>query len=238
MTSFELKTTLPATSNTLYNAWLDSDTHSKMTGGEAVCSTKVGSEFSAWDGYISGKNVELKKNKEITQLWRTTEFSDADENSELTVLFNDVEEGCEMTIVHSRIPDGQPDYKQGWLDYYINPMMEYFNSLVSKREENLILYDKIIAANTRLERKGKSMPYTSANGYMFTLLNKDGEIGIRLSKQSCERFMKEHNTTIYKSYGAVMKDYVLVPEDVLKNDDLIQAYLNESLDYVMSLPPK
>jgi uncharacterized protein YdhG (YjbR/CyaY superfamily) len=105
-------------------------------------------------------------------------------------------------------------------------------------DEKLKVYDKLVATTPHIERKGKTMPYTSANGYMFSQLNKDGEIGIRLSKESGEKFMKEHKTTIFKSYGAVMKDYVLVPGKLLKNLKLLSKYMDESYRYVMSLDPK
>lgn len=82
------------------------------------------------------------------------------------------------------------------------------------------------------------MPYTSANGYMFSLLNKAGEIGIRFSKEVQRKYMQELDTTLYKSYGAVMKGYVLIPEEILKNEDKVVALLNESFDYVMTLEPK
>ena len=45
-------------------------------------------------------------------------------------------------------------------------------------KEKLKIYDELVSKCSRFERKGKTMPYTSANGYMFSLLNKDGEIGI------------------------------------------------------------
>jgi len=48
------------------------------------------------------------------------------------------------------------------------------------------------------------MPYTSANGYMFSLYNKACEIGIRFSKEQ-QQYMEELNTIHYKSYGAVIK---------------------------------
>ncbi|MDT7833303.1 hypothetical protein RQM59_12990 [Flavobacteriaceae bacterium S356] len=105
-------------------------------------------------------------------------------------------------------------------------------------EEKLKLYDELIAECDRFERKGKTMPYTSANGYMFSLLNKAGEIGIRFSKEVQEKYMSTWNSTIYKSYNATMRGYVLVPESMLKNTALIIKYLNESYDYVMSLEPK
>lgn len=105
-------------------------------------------------------------------------------------------------------------------------------------EEKLKLYDELVAKCPRFERKGKTMPYTSANGYMFSLLNKAGELGIRFSKKTQEKYMKELHTTYYKSYGATMKGYILIPEEMLNDLDNVADYLNESYDYVMSLEPK
>lgn len=105
-------------------------------------------------------------------------------------------------------------------------------------EEKLKTYDALVAKCSRFKRKGKTMPYTSANGYMFSLFNKAGEIGIRFSKEVQQKYIKEFDTTIYKSYGATMKGYILIPESMLENLDKLAEYLDESFDYVMSLPPK
>ena len=105
-------------------------------------------------------------------------------------------------------------------------------------KEKLELYDKLIAKCPRFERKGNSMPYTSANGHMFSLLNKDGELGIRFSKEVQDKYIKEFDTTLFKSYGAVMKGYVLIPDHMLDDLDKLSEYLNESYDYVMTLEPK
>ena len=105
-------------------------------------------------------------------------------------------------------------------------------------EEQLKFYDSLIDQCPNFKRKGKKMIYTSANGYMFSLLNKAGEIGIRLPKDVGQQFMKDHQSGIYKSYGAVMKDYVLIPESLYGNTKLLVDCLNKSYDYVMSLPTK
>ena len=105
-------------------------------------------------------------------------------------------------------------------------------------EEKLKVYDQLVAKCDRFERKGKTMPYTSANGYMFSLFNKAGEIGIRFSKEIQQKYIEEFNSTIYTSYNAVMKGYVLIPDEMLKDLDNVAKYLNESYDYVMSLEPK
>jgi len=104
--------------------------------------------------------------------------------------------------------------------------------------EKLKTYDALVAKCTRFERKGKTMPYTSANGYMFSLLNKAGEIGIRFSKEVQEKYIKELNTSYYQSHGANLKGYILIPEKMLGDLDTLAKYLDESYDYVMSLKPK
>lgn len=124
--SIELKETFNVKPSVIYNAWLNSEQHSKMTGGEATCSNKVGGSFIAWDGYISGTNKSLNLNKEIVQTWRTSEFSDTDEDSLLTVHLKEIEQGCELTLTHSNIPEGQTQYEQGWVEHYFTPMKNYF----------------------------------------------------------------------------------------------------------------
>jgi len=106
---------------------------------------------------------------------------------------------------------------------------------MTKWEKHLKIYDELVAKNPNFERLGKTMPYTAANTHMFSLLNKDAELGFRLSKESQEAFKEKYNTTIYKSYGAIMKDYVLVPEKMLGDLDALSPYLQESYEYVLSL---
>jgi hypothetical protein len=104
--------------------------------------------------------------------------------------------------------------------------------------EKLKIYDDLIDKCLRFERKGKTMPYTSANGYMFSALNKAGDIGIRFSKTTQEEYIKKFNTTIFKSYNSVMKGYILIPDEMLEDLDKVAVLLNESYDYVMTLEPK
>ena len=105
-------------------------------------------------------------------------------------------------------------------------------------DEKLKIYDTLVAQCPRFERLGKTMPYTSANGYMFSLFNKAGEIGIRFSKEIQKSYLEKYNTTLYTSYGATMRGYILIPETMWSEEDTIVKLLNESYDYVMSLEPK
>lgn len=105
-------------------------------------------------------------------------------------------------------------------------------------EENIKRYDELVARCPRFERKGKTMPYTSANGHMFSLFNKAGELGIRFSKDVQKKYLEQYNTTLYKSYNSIMHGYILVTEEMFADPDNVVALLNESYDYVMSLDPK
>ncbi len=105
-------------------------------------------------------------------------------------------------------------------------------------EKKLTQYDELVAKCPRFERKGKTGPYTSANGHMFSLLNKDGELGIRFSRDVQEKYIRELATTTFNSHGATMRGYVLVPDRMWNELDTLAKYLNESFDYVMSLDPK
>jgi hypothetical protein len=105
-------------------------------------------------------------------------------------------------------------------------------------EEKRDLYDRLIAMTPGVERKGKTMPYTSSNGHMFSQLNKDGQIGIRLPKERGKWFIETYDSGEFRSYGAVMREYVLIPDSMLKNLENLSQFLKEGLDYVNSLPPK
>lgn len=126
-TEFQIKTSFPVPPQKIYDLWLDSVGHSEMTGGGAECSSADGGEFSAWEGYISGKNVELKEPNLIKQSWRTSEFKDSDPDSEIQIDLKEIPEGTEFTLTHKGIPPGQPNYEQGWWDFYLNPMSDYFS---------------------------------------------------------------------------------------------------------------
>jgi TfoX/Sxy family transcriptional regulator of competence genes len=110
----------------------------------------------------------------------------------------------------------------------------------SKRNEtnaNVDLYDKLIATNPKIERKGAANPYTSLNGNMFTLLHQSS-LAIRLPEDKREEFLRKYNTTLFTAYGTVMKEYVAVPDALLKKTKELQKYLEFSYEYAKTLRPK
>lgn len=125
--SFSVSGLISASPSEVYHAWLDSDKHTKMTESPANIDSKIGSKFTAHDGYITGENLELEEGRRIVQSWRTTHFDEAESDSRLEVIFELADEGCKININHSNLPSHGTQYESGWVDYYIKPMQKYFS---------------------------------------------------------------------------------------------------------------
>jgi len=104
--------------------------------------------------------------------------------------------------------------------------------------ERLKLYNKLVEINPKIERKGKTTPYTSVNGHMFTFLSKDGIMGLRLSKIDREHFISKFNSHLMEQHGRIMKEYVSVPNTLLNDIDQLSEYFQKSFNYVSELKPK
>lgn len=124
---------IPTTPQRLYEAWLSSDEHSKMTGAAV---NYEGSQFTAWDDYIVGKTIETKPYERIVQSWRTNEFPDGAEDSELVISLSATDGGTLLTLEQSNLPEGQSEgYADGWRRFYFGPMAEYFGAPLAKFKE-------------------------------------------------------------------------------------------------------
>jgi activator of HSP90 ATPase len=121
------KVVIPASPEEVYDAFIDAKEHSAFTGSKATCDPRVGGGFTAWDGYITGKSLELERGKRIVQEWSTSEWPDGYPPSKLEFTFRKVRDGTELTMVHSDVPEEQAEeYRQGWIDNYWEPLKAYF----------------------------------------------------------------------------------------------------------------
>lgn len=114
----------------VYEAFVNPRIHSRFTGSPATGEAKVGSRITAWDGYISGKNLKLTKGKLIVQEWRDTDFPEGHKSSQLKLTFKKKGKGTQLTMVHSKIPAGRSkDLGDGWAEYYWKPLKKYFKDI-------------------------------------------------------------------------------------------------------------
>ena len=130
VTTIKQKITVPAHPKEVYAAYVDAKKHSEFTGSKATGKAIVGSKFTAWDGYIFGKNLELEDCKRVVQEWTTTDWAEGYGPSRVELTFKEVPEGTEISLVQSNVPEEQADeFADGWIEFYWKPMKEYFRKL-------------------------------------------------------------------------------------------------------------
>jgi len=103
--------------------------------------------------------------------------------------------------------------------------------------ETVKLFDKLLASNPKIERKGDNNPYSAVNGNMFVVLLEHG-MGLRLPADKREAFCKRYKTALFKAYGIVMKEYVAVPDALLGKTKELAKHLDDSFAYAKTLKPK
>ena len=129
MDEINLEQIVPASAQTIYKDWLSSDGHQKITGGEANITDIEGGDYSAWDGYIWGKNITLVINEKIIQTWRTSEFDESAEDSLLEIRLEALsEKKTNLKLRHTNLPIGdRQKYTDGWIAHYFEPMIAYYS---------------------------------------------------------------------------------------------------------------
>lgn len=97
----------------------------------------------------------------------------------------------------------------------------------------------MLATQPDVECKGADNPYTAVNGNMFSLLlSPDGRMALRLPKEEREQFLKKYKTVPFEAYGAVMQEYVAVPDSLLAKTKELQKYFALSYAYAKTLKAK
>ena len=104
--------------------------------------------------------------------------------------------------------------------------------------EKLELYEKLVASNPSVERKGATMPYTSLNGHMFSFLTNTGKLALRLPTKERDAFLKKYKTKLCEQHGSVLEEYIEVPDTLLKRTQELKKFFDLSYAYVGSLKPK
>jgi hypothetical protein len=105
--------------------------------------------------------------------------------------------------------------------------------------EALERYREIVAASSGdAEVKGAKNPYTSRNGHMFSFLDREGTLALRLSKELIEEYGETYSTEPVIQYGSVMHGYVAVDARLFEDVDALADWFDRSYDWIGTLDPK
>ena len=124
MKNFKKYFVIPAEPEEVFYALTNPFTIELWTGYPATMNTEVGTEFSLWEGDITGKNIEIITNKKIVQEWY---FGDQPEKSIVTIKIFENKKGTQLEVIHQNIPDQDfENIVEGWNEYYIGAIIEFF----------------------------------------------------------------------------------------------------------------
>lgn len=106
------------------------------------------------------------------------------------------------------------------------------------REKVVGIYEGLVADFDGVEVKGKKTRYTSMNGNMFSFVDPEGLMCIRLSDADKSAFEAAHSTGDVIQYGSVMRGYVPVPVAMLEDEAALLALFRQAVENAKALKPK
>jgi len=122
------------TTEILYNLYMDAKLHSAVIGGPVKIQMKEGVAFTAYDDYISGKNLQLIPGKLIVQSWWASDWDANEPVSTFILLFEQRGKDTIVQMTHANVPDQQyKAIKVGWDDYYWKPWKGFLKKLKEKK---------------------------------------------------------------------------------------------------------
>ena len=115
---------IKAKTDEVYAALTNAFSIELWTGSPAVMSEQENSEFSLFDGDISGMNLLFEKNARIEQEWY---FGDQEEKSIVTIQLTSDKLYTKIELTHTNVPhDAYEDMRHGWDTYYFGGLKDFF----------------------------------------------------------------------------------------------------------------
>lgn len=124
--SFTLIHAFRATPAEVFDALTNSKALAQWSG-EGSVSKKVGGQFTMFDGWVEGKVLTYKPNKELAYTWKTTEWPEEWDPSEVRYIFTPTKTGTKVTLTHTNLPNTKEarDHKAGWNEHVFVPLEKF-----------------------------------------------------------------------------------------------------------------
>ena len=127
MKEFKKYYKIQASVQDVYNAIVNPNMIELWSGDDAIMDDQVGTEFSLYEGNITGKNLEIEKEKKIVQQWY---FGEQEEPSIVTIKLHADKDATSVEIRHTNIPDdAYENIVEGWSEAYIEPIMDLLEEI-------------------------------------------------------------------------------------------------------------
>ncbi len=124
MKTIKQKHIIPATPAEVYTALVNPFTIELWSGYPADMTTVEGSEFSIFEGDITGRNIKFEEDKLLVQQWY---FGDQEEESIVTVRLSEHQMGTRVDLEQTNVPEEDlEELEEGWRIYYWGAIKDFF----------------------------------------------------------------------------------------------------------------
>jgi activator of HSP90 ATPase len=122
---------MPGTPKQVMEMLTDTKLIRKWSGEEAVLEKMVGGRFEMFDGWVTGKVLKMG-DKELAYSWKTTDWNDDEEPSEVHYLLSSDKEGTKVLLKHTNLPteEEMKEHKIAWDEHFFGPMEEYMHTII------------------------------------------------------------------------------------------------------------
>jgi len=115
---------IQATPEEVFAAITNPFTIELWSGYPAQMDAREGTEFSIFEGDISGRNIKITENRQLVQEWY---FGDRQEESIVTINLIPHQSGTKVTLEQTNVPDeASEEFEEGWRDSYWGAIKEFF----------------------------------------------------------------------------------------------------------------
>jgi activator of HSP90 ATPase len=130
MKSIRQTATFKASPEKIYDLIMDEKKHAELTGSKVTLSNKPNGEFSVFDGYCKGYNIELVKGRKIVQAWHFAEDGWPDNHFSICNFeFEKVGDKTKLRFIQSEVPAHKVEsLKEGWKQFYWDAIKKYLKA--------------------------------------------------------------------------------------------------------------
>lgn len=86
--------------------------------------------------------------------------------------------------------------------------------------------------------RGAKNPCTSCNGHMFSFLDVEGGMALRVSDELAGEFLSKDESGPVRQYGSLMRGYVSVPDDLLSATSELVPWIEKARSWIGTLKTK
>jgi activator of HSP90 ATPase len=124
--SIHQQATIPADPHRVYQVLADAVALSALSGKSGKAASTEGDEFAAFDGNVTGRQVELVPDTRIVQTWRFPRWEPG-QHSLVTFTLAAVDGGTCLAIDQHGEPDDWHEHiAANWPTFYLTPLTEHF----------------------------------------------------------------------------------------------------------------